>query len=192
MTKSKNLGLVFRAMVLITAVALFLGFYNLISAVIIDENFLDSQTLKCFGVVVNCYYVALVGAAASLALSCVAQAYCMKISVVVRTLLIGIETGVLIAGFKLNHVLGLCVKVLKNVDDYDALREIETIEELGITEAQAEKILDFAETGEGVEVFMLAFVFGVLAFTILAISSIHWLAKKKKEPVVFNPNEMFN
>ncbi len=185
MTKSVKIGYAFRMAIIFTAVCCLISFVSLMSGVLTDGDFLDKETMSSFQTATTFYNFTLIGTIACVALSCVAHSFCMKLSVIARTVLMGFEMALLFVGFKVNSVLSFSAKLIKKVGDMDNYSDEELADLMNVSEEKIEEIVEFLETDPKIEPFLMALLFGVVVFGLLSFTSIHWLVKKKTEKMTF-------
>ena len=177
MTKSKKVAAVFRVVIILTAVAAITCMGQLFRAALEFDDILDENAISMMTLSVNCYYLAFIGCVVSLVLSVIAQAHCRKVSVVFRTVVLGVVTGFLAASLEINRILRLCLKLIKEYGENE-LRFLEP-EDVGITSAQLDEIQNFIDSEDKALMYVLGVLTAAILLCVLAFTSIHWFAKNK-------------
>ncbi|WP_124097971.1 hypothetical protein [Ruminococcus sp. Marseille-P6503] len=178
MTKNSKIAILFRIAVIATAVFAIVAFVGLIMLAIEDSNGGDDEEL--FGAVsvsVKFFRFMAVGAVVSTVLSCIAQRYCKKVSVVFRTLFMGVSTILILISMKVNSLLALGVKIIDEYGDFSDA----AIEDFDLTRAEIREIENIASSESDIMLYIAAIFAAAVVFTVIALTSIHYLTKKKND-----------
>ncbi len=177
MDKKKIIALVFRFAIIITGIALLVAVISIIGSAFSSDDLLDEDTVSALVLSTNMYYVGFVGSLIALVLSFVAKDFCKKISIVARTFFMMIASVLMIAGMKFNNALSFSSKLIKEYGDIDLT--FADPEDYGITEKKLEQLEEAIESESTMAIYLVAMLVGAAIYLILALTSLHYLAKKK-------------
>ncbi len=174
-----TLSTIFRVCVIVAAVSIIIAFASCVSAALDDGDLFDSGIVEKFGVSTKFYFLSLAATIGAVVLSILGTKYSKKVSVIVRTFFLGVVAGLYFAGVKLNYALSLCASAVDEAGG-DIARRVDTlVDEGGLSESQAEFLVDFIGSDFDPTAYLVAMMLGCVVLGILTFTSIHWFAKKK-------------
>ena len=179
MTKNPLVPLVFRVLVILTAVLAVVALVNFSGAMFcVDEHDYD-EAYKQFGTASGVFKVLTVTGILSVVLSFIAKANCKTVSVAVRSVTMIISMIMVFASLKFNAAAGLAAKVY---DEFGSLRGVseDDLEDIGVTLEKLEEAHDVM-SDDSVILYLFAMIVAMLVFGILTFTSVHYLLKKKEQ-----------
>lgn len=174
----KKINLVFRIVIFICALTAFISLFSAFSAV--SDATLTAQIYSTFATSAACYYICMAATLIGIVLSIAAKSSGSIVSLVVRTLLMGITFIVFVLGANTAYILLLCNKVVRTLGTTSiSYLNDNQLAALGISASNAAKIMDFASNGEEQATFyLIAAIISSILYFILIFTSIHSLVKK--------------
>lgn len=187
---NKITAIAFRVAIFVALLAITLSAGNLIYAFVqaasekeaIDiEEYLFTELVRPLGNATSCYYAAFACTIVALVMSAFARKNCSIVAVVVRTLSIAGTAVAMWLGMAVNHIFSFTAKfadVLRDVEDLDSL----DYSDFGISKWRWESMMNAIENEDASMLsYILAFAVTVTVFFILAMTSLHYLLKKKSD-----------
>lgn len=174
-----TLSTIFRVCVIVAAVSIIIAFASCMSAAFDDGDLFDSGIVEKFGVSTKFYFISLAATIGAVVLSVLGTKYSKKVSVIARTFFLGVVAILYFAGVKLNYALSLCASAVDEAGG-DLARRVDTlVEDGGLSESQAEFLVEFIGSDFDPTAYLVAMMLGCVVLGILTFTSIHWFAKKK-------------
>lgn len=168
---NKILMMVFRLLLILTAVIAVINMFKLFGTAL-SENDLDlDEEYEQFTKIVKMYNFTTISCVILLILSVISTGFCSRVSTAFRTVSLLFCTIMNFVGFHSNRVMGWACKIYNELEDGD-------YEALGLTKSEYREAVNFDGNDSIQYIFAILLVAVVLA--ILALTSIHWLAKKKE------------
>lgn len=149
------------------------------SAAFDDGDLFDNGIIEKFGTATKFYFISLAATIAAIVLSILGTKYAKKVSVAARTFFLGVVAGLYFAGVKLNYALSLCASAVDEAGG-DIARRVDTlVDEGGLSESQAEFLVEFIGSDFDPTAYLVAMMLGCVVLGVLTFTSIHWFVKKK-------------
>lgn len=174
MLKNPIVAIVFRVVVLLTAVFAVICLVSVISLGV-TETGNDEAMYEALSLASDVYVFMTVGVVASLVLSVLSQSFCSKVSLAARTFFILVCTVLALVAFKANSIVAMACDI---INEYDSL-DFVTAEDLNITAEEFDAISNFSDNQA--MIYMIAIMVISVVFVVLGITSIHYLVKKKNK-----------